>query len=181
MVTGIFFFSCTNDIKVIQEMGEEDTAPFQTVTDGVYTFTESGRLRNTVEAGRLAQFIQDTDYVHVEDGLVMDIYDRSEQLTGTLYAQRGYYFRSENRMEAWDDVVFTNPKGDSLFTEHLIWLSDSNRIATEAPVRIVREGTEIRGKGLVANEDFSRYRILAPMGDIRLPEEAQQDEPEDRQ
>ena len=84
-------------------------------------------------------------------------------------------------MEAWDNVIFTNPKGDSLFTEQLTWLSDSNLIITDAPVRILREGTEIRGKGLRANEDFSRYSILAPIGNITVPEKAVNDESKERQ
>ena len=171
MVTGIFFFSCKGDIKAIQEIGEEDTAPFQTVLDGSYTFTESGKVRNILSAGLLAQYIQDTDYVRVEKGLVLDIYNRQEGLAGSLTADRGFYFKTKNRMEAWDNVIFANPQGDSLFTDQLTWLSDSNLIITDAPVRILRQGTEIRGKGLRANEDFSRYSILAPIGDITVPED----------
>ena len=181
MVTGIFFFSCQTDIKAIQEIGEEDTAPFQTVIDGSYTFTESGKIRNVLTAGLLAQYIQDTDYVRVEKGLVLDIYDRQEGLAGSLAADRGFYFKKQNRMEAWDNVIFTNPKGDSLFTEQLTWQSDSNLIRTDAPVRIVREGTVIRGKGLRSNEDFSRYSILAPIGDITVPEEKVNNETDERQ
>ncbi len=181
MVTGIFFFSCKADIKAIQEIGEEDTAPFQTVLDGKYTFTESGKVRNILTAGLLAQYVKDTDYVRVEEGLVLDIYNRQEGLSGSLVADRGFYFKKKNRMEAWDNVVFTNPNGDSLFTDQLTWLSDSNLIITDSPVRIIREGTEIRGKGLRANEDFSRYSILAPIGDITVPEEAVNNESEERQ
>ncbi len=181
MVAGIFFFSCKGDIKAIQEIGEEDTAPFQTVLDGSYTFTESGKLRNILSAGLLAQYIQDTNYVRVEQGLVLEIYDREEGLAGSLSADRGFYFKNKNRMEAWDNVIFTNPTGDSLFTEQLTWLSDSNIIITNAPVRILRQGTEILGKGLRANEDFSRYSILAPIGNIKVPEEVVKDESEERQ
>jgi LPS export ABC transporter protein LptC len=181
MVTGIFFFSCKTDIKAIQEIGEEDTAPFQTVLDGKYTFTESGKVRNILTAGLLAQYVQDTDYVRVEEGLVLDIYNRQEGLAGSLAADKGFYFKKQNRMEAWDNVVFTNPNGDSLFTDQLTWLSDSNLITTDSPVRIIREGTEIRGKGLRANEDFSRYSILAPIGDITVPEQAVNNESEERQ
>ena len=171
LATGTFFIACKNDIKVVQELGEEDTAPFQTTFDGTYTFTDNGAIRNTLAAGKLEQFINDSDYTHVSEGLILEIYDRNQRLAGTLNADGGYYFEELNMMEAQGNVVFTNPKGDSLFTEKLIWLSDSNRIYTDELVRIVREGTEIRGRGMRANEDFSRYTILAPVGDIDVPDE----------
>ncbi|NNC83374.1 MAG: hypothetical protein HKN79_07335, partial [Flavobacteriales bacterium] len=78
MVIGTFFMTCKNDMEVVQELGEEDTAPFQTVYDGHYTFTDSGRIRNVLLAGKLEQFIQDSDYTRVSSGLTLDIYDRAE-------------------------------------------------------------------------------------------------------
>ncbi len=175
LATGAFFFSCKSDIRAVQELGEDDTAPFQTVFNGAYTYTDSGKVRNTLYAGRLEQYIHDTDYTHVEDGLKLDIYNIQNRITASLTANRGYYFEKQNRMEAMEDVVFFNLTGDSLFTEHLIWKSDSHIIRTNEKVRIIRSGTEIIGKGLKANEDFSRYTILAPIGDITVPEEAVKD------
>lgn len=176
MVIGAFFFSCKNDIRAVQEMGEDDTAPFQTIYNGSYTFTDSGKVRNTLLAGRLEQYIHDSDYTHVKDGLHLDIYDPQEEIAASLLSERGYYFKKQNRMEAMDNVVLFNPDGDSLFTEHLVWQSDSHLIRTDERVRIIKGGTEIIGKGLKAKEDFSRYTILAPIGDIIVPEEAINDE-----
>lgn len=175
---GAFFYSCKNDIQVVQELGEEDNAPFQTTYDGTYTFTDSGRIRNILSAGKLEQFIHDSDYTKVSEGLILEIYNRSERLAGKLAANKGFYFESLNRMEAEENVIFSNPNGDSLFTESLVWQSDSNLIYTNDLVKIVREGTEIRGKGLRANEDFSRYTILAPVGNITVPEDKLSNESE---
>jgi LPS export ABC transporter protein LptC len=171
IAVGAFFYSCKNDIQVVQELGEEDNAPFQTTYNGRYIFTDSGQVRNILSAGKLEQFIQDSDYTKVSEGLILEIYNRSENLAGKLAANKGYYFESLNKMEAKENVIFSNPNGDSLFTESLVWQSDSNLIYTTDLVTIVREGTEIRGKGLRSNEDFSRYTILAPVGDITVPEE----------
>lgn len=176
IAVGAFFFSCKNDIRVVQEIGEEDTAPFQSTYNGEYTFTDSGQVRNILRAGKLEQFINDTDYTKVSEGFTLEIYNRAERLAGVLTADNGYYFEAQNRMQAEDNVIFSNPKGDSLFTQSLIWQSDSNLIYTDRQVRILKEGTEIRGKGLRSNEDFSRYTILAPAGDISIPDEMVKDE-----
>jgi LPS export ABC transporter protein LptC len=172
LVIGILLFSCQNDIKVVQEMGEEDAGAFQTVKEVTYTFTDSGRVRNTLYAGKLEQFIHDTDYVKISDGLSLVIFNKSEQPSGILNSDNGLYFKTLNQMKAIDNVVFCNPKGDSLFTEYLTWYSDSQLVVTDAPVRILRaDGLDIKGRGLRAREDFSRYTILAPSGDIAVPDE----------
>jgi len=183
MVSGILLFSCKNDIKVVQEMGEEDSGAFQTVKEATYTFTDSGKVRNILYAGKLEQFITDTDYVKVSEGLSLIIYDKDEAVSGTLIADEGLYFKKSNEMKAMGNVIFMNPEGDSLFTDHLTWYSDSSLIKTDAPVRIKRgDGLDLRGKGLRAREEFSRYTILAPSGDIAVPEEIEnKDESEDPQ
>jgi len=181
VIVGTFFMGCKNDIKVVQELGEEDTAPFQTTYEGHYTFTDSGKVRNTLWAGKLEQFIRDSNYTQVSEGLILEIFNRSETLAARLTAQKGIYFEDLDLLKAEEDVVFVNPAGDSLFTASLVWQSDSNLIYTNDLVRIVRQGTEIRGKGMRSNEDFSRYSILAPVGDIFVPEELNKDESEEGQ
>ncbi|MDA0713792.1 MAG: LPS export ABC transporter periplasmic protein LptC [Bacteroidetes bacterium] len=171
IVIGIFCFSCKNDIGVIQEIGEESLGASQTVYNVTYTYTDSGRVRNILHAGKLEQFVQDTDYVKVSQGLSLIIKDRSERESGRLTSDTGLYLKAQNEMRAIGGVIFTNPKGDSLFTDHLTWYSDSSLILTDAPVRILRaDGLDLKGKGLRAKEDFSRYTILAPFGDIAVPD-----------
>lgn len=164
-------------------MGEEDSGAFQTVMDVTYTFTDSAKVRNILHAGKLEQFIHDTDYVQVSEGFNLIIHDRAERESGTLRADSGLYFKKLNQMVARGHVIFNNPKGDSLFTDHLTWYSDSALIITDAPVRIRRaDGLDLKGKGLRAREDFSRYTILAPSGDIAVPDEMNNtDESEDTQ
>lgn len=168
---GIFLCGCKGDMRAIQEIGEKDVAPFQTIRDGFYQFTDSGKTRNTLQAGLLEQYITETEYTDISQGLVLDIYNPQEELAGRLQSRRGHYYKAEGRMVAMDSVVFSSPKGDTLFTDQLTWYSDSNLVYTDKRVRIIRDGTEILGKGLRANEDFSRYTILAPVGDITVPKD----------
>jgi hypothetical protein len=165
--------SCKNDIELVQEVGQENIWPFQTVYSGEYVFTDSALVRNVLRAGKLEQFANDTNYVQVSDGVELDIYNRSENIAARLISLRGLFIEGEGRMEAFDDVIFSNPKGDSLFTQHLIWFSDSGLVITPGEVRILRsDGLEIEGTGLRAKDDFSRYTILEPKGDIAIPDES---------
>lgn len=181
MAIGAFFFSCQNDMEVLREIGEEGTEAFQTVYNGTYKFTEMGNLRNTLYAAKIEQFVTDTDYVVASGGLFLEIYNRAEQLSAQLKADSGLYFEKQSRMEAYNNVIFCNVKGDSLFTEHLVWESDSNLVWTEDKVRIVRDEGVINGRGLRAKDDFSRYTILAPSGELEVPDQTQGHEPEEDQ
>ncbi len=170
-VMGIFFSCKENDMAIVQEIGEENVAPFQTTYNGHYTFTDSGRLRNTLEAGKLQQWTNDSDFVNVSDGLKLTIFDKRQEKNAVLTADRGLYYQKQEKMEAHGNVVFSNVKGDTLLTEMLTWYSDSNLIYTDSLVDIKRADGHIKGRGLRSNQEFSKYTILAPTGNINLKEE----------
>ena len=74
-------------------------------------------------------------------------------------------------MEVRDHVMFTNVRGERLETELLIWSQDSDRVWTDQPVKIVRAQDILYGKGLDANEDFSRYTIRHLTGTLYMDPE----------
>lgn len=74
-------------------------------------------------------------------------------------------------MQVFEEVVFTNVKGERLETEALTWSQDSDRVYTNKPVKVTRQGDIIFGEGLDAAQDFSRYTIRRITGTLRLPED----------
>ena len=75
-------------------------------------------------------------------------------------------------MEAKDDVVVVNDKGEVLNTEHLIWLKDSAKIYTEEFVKFTTEDEIIMGDGMEANQDFTKWKIYNITGIINIKEES---------
>jgi LPS export ABC transporter protein LptC len=73
-------------------------------------------------------------------------------------------------MQVFEEVVFTNTEGDRLETEALTWAQDSDKVYTDKPVKVVRGGDIIFGRGLDANEDFSRYTVRRITGTLQVPE-----------
>jgi hypothetical protein len=67
-------------------------------------------------------------------------------------------------MEARNNVVVVNERGDKLFTEHLVYEENSDpQIHTDANVTIITAEDTLYGKGLESNRDFTRYKILSPV------------------
>jgi len=170
-----FFFSCKeNKMEVVQEITEENTGPSQVTWNGKYVFTDSGRVKNILEAGLLEQYANDSDYVRVNDKFRLRIFNKAEQQTAQLSADSGFYFEKQARMEAHGNVIFSNTDQDTLFTEMLIWYNDSDLIFTDSLIDIVRPDGHIMGKGLRSNQAFSKYTILKPKGNLEFKEEEEE-------
>ena len=143
-------------------------------------FSDSGKVKVSMYAIVSDQYIVDEKkYMDLPEGLKIVFYDSLMNETSRLTANRGKYFETERKMEVNDDVVFVNPKGEKLNTEQLIWDQDSASIYTERAVKITKKNTIIRGKGLIANEDFSEYRIKKVTGQIPIPQENQEPTPKE--
>lgn len=56
-------------------------------------------------------------------------------------------------------------------TERLVWDEATEKISTDAPVKITTGNEVIRGIGLESNQDFSRYQIHQVTGVFHLEEE----------
>ena len=104
----------------------------------------------------------------------MFIYDTLEQVDAILTAEEGTFFDKQHHLEARENVVLVNSEGDSLKTEELFWLQDSNKIYTNKFVEIYTDDGTIFSQGLETDSHFKRYRLKQVTGDI-LVEEPEKD------
>ncbi len=163
--------SCTNDLDRVAAIEMPENAPDRITFNAEYTFTDSGRVRNVLKAGKIAEWRLDPARTEITEGLELTFYDSLGDPGSVLTARRGEIIPKEERMEVFENVVFVNMKGDRLETEHLIWLQDSAKVFTEKPVRVERGGDVIHGVGLDASQDMSRYRIHRITGELQIAED----------
>lgn len=161
-----FFFSCSNEIEEIEALTEESKLPAQTSMNAVFNYTEEGLLKNRLEAGQVDRYLGEDARIHVSKGFVMYIYDSVQVVEAEIHAEQGVYDEDNFQMIARHDVVLNNSKGDTLFTEELIWQQDSNKVYTDKFVTIHSTQGTLHGKGLTSNETFTSYSIWKPVGDI---------------
>ncbi|MCB0759924.1 MAG: LPS export ABC transporter periplasmic protein LptC [Flavobacteriales bacterium] len=158
--------SCSNEIKEIKALTEESTLPAQTSIEAVFNYTEGGMLKNRLEAGQVDRFLGEDPRIEVSGNFVMYIYDSLEHVEAEIRAEIGVYREEQFQMIARHDVVLNNNKGDTLFTEELIWQQDSDKVYTDKFVTIHSTQGTLNGKGLTSNENFTSYSIWKPVGDI---------------
>ena len=150
--------------------------PIQVVEKGYFEYTERGRLIQALEANRLERWDNlegdntqsDTPLWQVSEGFTLYIGGNRERHAATLQADRGTYNDQAGRLEAWDNVVLVNDKGERLETEHLVWSHDSDLVYTTRPVSIETAQGMLRGRGLRSDSHFERYEILNPTGSFEV-------------
>ena len=168
VVTVLFgLLSCKNDLDRVASVQVVDGGPDRVTEGADYYYSDSGLVRNRLQAGKLSEFTTaKPQRTELEGGLTLTFFDSKGRPGSLLKARRGVILPETKRMEVADQVVFTNAQGERLETERLIWSQDSDRVYTDRPVKITRAQDILYGQGLDANEDFSRYTIRRITGNL---------------
>lgn len=161
--------ACKNDLDRVAAINVPTDAPDRETTEAVYFYSDSGRVRNRLRAGTIAEhMLEESPYTDLSNGVELTFYDAAGHPGSVLTARRGHVWSKEHRMEVDEQVVFTNTRGERLETEQLIWQQDSDRVYTDKPVRITRASDIIYGQGLDAAQDFSRYTVRHVTGTLAV-------------
>jgi LPS export ABC transporter protein LptC len=140
--------------------------------DANITYTDSAKTKFTLTAPRIESYGSKDPYLLFPKVIHIDFYNDSSKVNGHLDA--GYAIRHENTrlMEADNNIIVVNQKGEQLNTEQLFWDPKKDSVYTHKFVKI-RTATEIiYGDGLISNDEFTHYRITDIRGTITINKNA---------
>jgi lipopolysaccharide export system protein LptC len=164
-------YSCENDIKEVDSLINKEKLPVRRGKNVELIYSEKSNIKVKITAPKMEEYAKKERYMEMTEGIKVLFYDSVMNVTSTLTANYAIHKVDKQKMEAKDDVVVVNDKGEKLNTEHLIWLQDSSKIYTEEFVKITTEDEIIMGEGMEANQDFSKWKIHKIKGTILLKEE----------
>lgn len=172
LAIGVLFSCKPNEMERVLEFSTYDSPPIRSTRNVFYTFTDSGKVTNTLKAAKIDQYQNsDSSYSKISGGFVLTFFDGNEEFDGQLTAKNGYIQGDQSKMIARDSVVFQNREQETLHTEELIWYQDSAKVYTDKFVTIERKDAIIYGKGLVSNQNFTNYVITEPTGVINISDD----------
>ncbi|MGI4873733.1 MAG: LPS export ABC transporter periplasmic protein LptC [Janthinobacterium lividum] len=136
-------------------------------TENVVTLlSDSARLQIRLTAP-LEQRFESNDLLYPK-GVIVTFYNKpGTEVVNTLQANWGKYDATKQLYIMRGDVRVLNvPQQQRLFTEEAFYNRAQQKIYTDSSmlVRVKTPGDSIVGYGLTANQDFSRYSILRPVG-----------------
>lgn len=164
----LFFVSCVNDPAKVNSFSKNAKVPLQTINDVDLLYTDSAKLKLHVTAPVMEEFGGVNPYEEMAKGVKVEFFDSEEKVSSYLTSNYAINKKREQIMEAKNNVVVVNVKGEMLKTEHLIWDGKKRRIHTDAFVTITTKDQVLTGTGLDADEQFENYEIKNPVGTILL-------------
>ncbi len=167
---GIICYSCENDIKEIENVTQNEIRPIKNGTNVEFLYSEKAVVKLKITAPKMEEYSGVNHYLEMKEGIKVVFFDSLKNVNTTLTANYAIHRIAENKMEAKNDVVVVNEKGERLNTEHLVWLQDSSKIYSDEFVKITTEDEILMGEGFEANEDFTKWKIHKIKGTITLKE-----------
>lgn len=175
IVTGIALViisltACRNDPAEVKSLTQKDTLPLLTTQQVDMLVSDSARLKMHLTAPREEDFADAEQRSVFPQGMHIEIYDDSGKVNSSvqsLYAERSM---REQKITAKQKVVVINIKGEKLETEKLIFDERTQRIYTDAFVKITTADQVIMGNGLDADAAFTEYTIKDITGTLMLNE-----------
>lgn len=127
-----------------------------------FTFTQSksGSVQWQVQAQRARLF--DDENRAVLEGVEVTLYGpkgrelRLASDEGTIDTLKKNFLLAKRE----GDIAVHLENGYTIFTNHLVWTDARREVTTTDPVRIVGNGLEVKGRGLVGKLDVEEFQVL---------------------
>lgn len=159
---------CVNDMDEVNAIVENELLPVETADNIRIIYSDSAVLKVILEAKHLERFMGEEPYLEMTGGVHVRFFNNLGETESELRSNYAVSYQNKDVMEAKENVVVVNKKGETLNTEHLVWEKKTERIHTEEFVKITTEDEVIFGHGLESNQDFTKYKIKNIKGTINL-------------
>lgn len=169
-----FFTSCENDIDEVNSITAENhkKLPLESSKNVEFIYSDSAVVRARLKAPQIDRYGGKKPYLEMPLGMNVIFYQEDKKEQTKLTANYGIGYDNGNgvmeKMEAKGNVIVINEKGEKLNTEHLIWNTFTQKIYTDAFVKITTKDQVIWGDGMEADQDFSEYKIKNVQGEIDI-------------
>jgi len=137
---------------------------------------EGGQRRAIIRADRMEQYrADDSTYsvwrtLHDTSRVRSYVFEEGDS-SATILADSVVFFNQEGRFEAYGNVIVLTKEGRRLESEHLTWNQFDRTIRTRRFVHITTPTEDVRGNGLVADEDLETYQIGRFTAEVEVDEE----------
>jgi len=134
------------------------TKPDTEVRGATIYLYNKGKIKTQIISDKIIKYeTQDSMLAYV---LNIDIYDSTGSVSTKIVGDSGIIQESKGFVHIYGNVVVTTKDKNKLETDYLWWDSKTDKIRTDAFVKVTTEEEVVTGWGLEADNNLSRYKIL---------------------
>lgn len=164
-----------NGDQAVPPDSARETTPSQITWDAQFVMNEGGERRAIIRADRMEQYRVDDSTYSVwrtlrDTSRVRSYVFEEGDSSATILADSVVFFNQEGRFEAYGNVIVLTEEGRRLESEHLTWNQFDRTIRTRRFVHITTPTEDVRGNGLVADEDLETYQIGRFTAEVEVDE-----------
>lgn len=151
--------------------------PSQVTTNAKFMINEAGHRRAVIRSDQMEQYrTEDSTYsvwrTTTDTGRVHSfVFDEEGDSSATITADSVVFFGKRGEFNAYGNVIVETQTDRRLDSEHLTWNQFDRKIRTDRYVRIRTPTEDVRGNGLVADEDLEKYQIGEFTAEVEVEEE----------
>jgi LPS export ABC transporter protein LptC len=155
------FIGCAPKKDPIPVAGKIISAPHQEFGEAQLFFYENGVKRWRLDADYMSRPLSDTGEISVIP-VRITVYDSLGRQSARILSDSGSSEFNMESFDLWGNVFIKNEDGMTVKGERLKWFKDKRKITSDTYVQIeTKKGDVLRGKGLDAVDDFSRFSFKA--------------------
>ncbi len=156
---------CQEKQKNVQnDMDEAIDLSVEVAKDVALIYSDSAVIKVKVTGSRMLTY---KDRKEFPDGLKVEFFS-GRNVGSQLTAKFAVQFDHDKKTVLSDSVVWKSKHGEKLETEELIWNEKTKKISTNRFVKITTLTDVVYGYGFEAEQDFTKWKILAPQGDLSV-------------
>lgn len=168
-------FGCKNNLDEIARLNQPDTVPVMYAREVSISESEMGRVKYTLTAPELRRYeLPEGAVIRFPQGFRVIFFDslNPDSIRTEITAEYGINNEMAKTMEAHRNVMVTNYiKQEKLSTELLIWNQNTKRVTSDKMVTITTPDKILYGEGMEADENFNKWMIRKPRGEMYINED----------
>lgn len=162
LLSCFFIVSCENKIEVVKNLGKKRLGVEEAYSIESY-MSQSGKMKAKLTAPIMLRHLLDTPKVEFIKTMHVDFFDDTLGIESRMDCKYGRYLENDNKVYLRDSVVVFNRKGDTLWTDELIWDQSKAEFFTDKFVKVKKgfNSTYILGNnGLRADQSLNNITFF---------------------
>ncbi|MDC0594093.1 LPS export ABC transporter periplasmic protein LptC [Candidatus Marinimicrobia bacterium] len=162
----LLFFILTSCSRSYEAEATLNDLHDQLSVDVEITLTEKGNIKALIKS-KLLERNDNSLELKLTDNVNVDLYDDNYQHSSLITSNYAFVSETENKINAFGDVIVAADNGQQLWTDSLLWDNKADKIFTNASLTFISGNLDtLYGTGFESNIDLTNWKITKPRGSI---------------